>query len=70
MENPKEKKQYGSGYRVATYLPPRYNKLFNNYVRYSEESESAALKLIVKKFFDSMPDQELQRITNYSKNGY
>ncbi|MFL5809338.1 MAG: hypothetical protein ACJ749_07430 [Flavisolibacter sp.] len=64
-------RMYGNTYRVVGYLPPRYNSLFNAFVKFNDgESKSSCLEQIVKKFFDAMPEPERQRIMNYSKNSY
>jgi hypothetical protein len=64
-------RMYGNAYRVVGYLPPRYNTLFNAFVKFNDgESKSSCLEQIVKKFFDGMPEQERQRIINHSKNSY
>lgn len=67
---PQEPQKYGNRYRVVGYLPPLYNRLFNNYVAFNEESESSCLTTIVKKFFDGLPIQEREKLLKFSKNSY
>jgi hypothetical protein len=64
-------RMYYNRYRVVGYLPPRYATLFDAYVKFNDgESESSCLQEMVKQFFNSMPEQQRQRIMNYSKNSY
>jgi hypothetical protein len=57
--------------RVVAYPPPLIHRYFKAYARYHDlGSESAALVDIMKKHFDSMPQDQKDRIINFSKNSY
>jgi hypothetical protein len=56
--------------RVQGYPPPRYHNLLLAKSKCDGLSESAIVTEAVKQYFDSMPEQERQRITQFSKNSY
>jgi hypothetical protein len=58
--------------RVQAYLPPKYHQLFTSLTQTNEMGESEMVNVIVREYFDKMPDHERQRLLlkRHSKNSY
>ena len=56
--------------RVHAYPNEKLHQLTTAYARVNEMPTSAVVNTALKQFFESMPQQEKQRIINLSKNSY
>jgi hypothetical protein len=56
--------------RVQAYPSPRYFGLFKAYAAANEMKQSEAAALMIRCFFDKLPQGELIRIVNFKKLDY
>lgn len=63
-----EKKKDGWRNQVKASLPPKYKQLVNQYAAANEMPCSEAVKIMVRTFFDAMPQEQLLKLQ--SKNSY